>query len=121
MSAIEANDVVDDPESSRLRKVSRWLDESSNAFFHAQAKDNYRRLHHEVLHSVIFGSSDGFEPDASAVHLANIENFLNGKRKNSDYIARTCKDDVYGPRLTLHRDLLIDRTMSAGQPFESFW
>ena len=40
-SATEANDVIDDPQLSRPRKVPRQLDEFSNAFFHAEAKDNY--------------------------------------------------------------------------------
>ena len=45
---------------------------------------------------------------------------LDGKRTDSDCNARTYKDDVNGPRFTLHRDLLIDRAMSIGQPLESF-
>ena len=67
--------------TSRPRKVLRRLDESSNAFFHAEAKDNYRQLYYEVLDSVISGLSDRFEPDATAVHLTNIENFLIGQRE----------------------------------------
>ena len=120
VSATEANNVVDDPKLSRSRKVSRRFDESSNALFHAEAKDNYRQLYYEVLDYVISGLSDRFEPDAIAVHLTNIENFLFGKRKDSVYIARTYKDDINAPRLTLHRDLLINRAMSAGQPLKSF-
>ena len=38
LSATEANDVINDPELSRPRKVLRRLDESSNAFFHAEPK-----------------------------------------------------------------------------------
>ena len=49
-----------DPELSRPRKVSRWLDESSIAFFHAETKDNYRQLHYKVLDSVISVLSDRF-------------------------------------------------------------
>ena len=41
LSAREANDVIDDPELSESREIPRRLDESSNAFFHAEAKDNY--------------------------------------------------------------------------------
>ena len=67
--------------TSRPRKVLRRLDESPNAFFHAEAKDNYRQLYYEVLDSVISGLSDRFEPDATAVHLTNIENFLIGQRE----------------------------------------
>ena len=93
--------LFDDPELSRPRKVPQRLDESSNIFFCAEAaKDNYRQLYYEVLDSVISGFSDRFEPDASAVHLATIENFLVGKRKDSDYTACTYKDDVNGLRLT---------------------
>ena len=62
------NDVIDDPDLSRLRKVLRRLDEYSNAFFHAEAKDSYRQLYYEVLDSVISGLSDRFEPDATTVH-----------------------------------------------------
>ena len=40
--AAEANNVIDDPELSSPRKVLQRLDEYSNAFFHAVAKDNYR-------------------------------------------------------------------------------
>ena len=81
LSTTEANDVIDHPELSRPRKVHRRLDKSSNAFFHAEAKDNYRQLYYEVLDSVISGLSDRFEPDATAVHLINtgIENFLIGQ------------------------------------------
>ena len=71
-----------------------------------------------MLDLIISGFSDRFEPDATAVHLTNIENFLIGKSKDSDYIARTYEDDVNRPRLTLHRDL-IDRAMSTGQPIGS--
>ena len=59
--------------------------------------------------------------DATAVHLTNIENFLNGKGKDSDYIARTYKDNANWPRLTLHGDLLIDPAMSTKQLLESFF
>ena len=44
LSATEANDVIDDPEFSRLRKVLRHLNESSNGFFHVEDKDNYRQF-----------------------------------------------------------------------------
>ena len=73
-----------------------------------------------MLDSVISRSSDCFGPDATAVHLTNTENFLIGKYKCSDYIARTYKDDVNWLRLTLPRDLLVDRAMSTTQPLESF-
>ena len=63
------------------RKVLRRLHESSNPFFHAEAKDNYRQLYNEVLDSVISGLSDRFEPDATTVHITNIENFLIGQRE----------------------------------------
>ena len=49
--------------------------ESSNACFHAEAKDSYRQLYYEVLDSAIFGLIDHLEPEAAAVHLTNIENF----------------------------------------------
>ena len=81
LTAIEANDVIDDPELSRPRKVPRRLNEYSNVFFHAEAKDNYRQLYYEELESVISGLSDRFEPGATAVHSTNIENFLIGQRK----------------------------------------
>ena len=120
MSVTEAYNVIDDPELSRPRKVSRRVDESSNAFFYAEANDNYKQLYYEVLDSVISGLSNRFEADGTTVHSTNIENFLIGKRKESDYIARTYKDDINGPRLILHRDLLNDRAMSTGQPLKSF-
>ena len=66
---------------SRPRKVLRRVDEYSAAFFHAEAKDNNRQLYYEVLDSIISGLSDRFEPDATAVHLTNIENFLIGQRE----------------------------------------
>ena len=81
MTATEANDVIDDPALSRPRKVLQRLDESSNAFFYAETKDNHRQLYYEVLDSAISGLSDRFEPDATAVHLTNIENFLIGQRE----------------------------------------
>ena len=81
LSATEANDVIDNPELSRPRKVLQRLDEYSNAFFHPVAKDNYRQIYYEVLDSVISGLSDRFEPDATAVHLTKIENFLFGQRE----------------------------------------
>ena len=68
-SATGAKDVIDDPELSRPRKLPQQLDESSNAFFQAETKDNYRQLYYEVLDSVISGLSDHFKPDATAVHL----------------------------------------------------
>ena len=40
LSATGANGVINDPELSRPRKVIRLLDESTNAFFHAEAKNN---------------------------------------------------------------------------------
>ena len=70
-----------DPELSRPRKVLRRLHESLNAFFHAEAKENYRQLYYKVLDSVISGLSDRFEPDATAVYLTYIENFLVGQRE----------------------------------------
>ena len=39
--------------------------------------DNY----YEVLDSAISGLSDRFEPDATAVHLTNVENLLTGQRE----------------------------------------
>ena len=52
LSVTEANDIIDDAKLSRPRKVPRRLDESSNAFFHAEAKDNYKQLYYEVLDSL---------------------------------------------------------------------
>ena len=97
LSATEANDVINDSELSRPRKVLRRLDESSNAFFHAEAKDNYRQLYYEVLDSVISGLSDRFEPDATTVHLTNIENFFIDQR------------EVLNILLALTKTMLIDR------------
>ena len=39
---------------------------------------------------------------------------------DSDHVTRTYKGGVNWPRLTLHRDLHIDRAMSTRQPLESF-
>ena len=83
MSGTEANDVIDNPDLSRPRKVPRRPDESLNAFFHAEVKDNYRQLYYEERNFVISGSSDRVEPDATAVHLTNREIFLVGKRKDN--------------------------------------
>ena len=63
-----ANDVIDDPQLLVPRKVFRQLDEYSNAFFNAEAKDNYRQLYCEVLDFVVSGLCDRFEPDATVVH-----------------------------------------------------
>ena len=54
-SDTEANDVINNPELSRPRKVLRRRDEFANAFFHAEAKDNYRQLYYEVLDFLISG------------------------------------------------------------------
>ena len=40
-----------------------------------------RQLYYEVLDSVISGLSNRFEPDATAVRLTNMENFLIGQRE----------------------------------------
>ena len=69
MSAAKAKNVVDDPKLSRPRKLPQQLDETSNAFFQAEAKDNYRQLSYEVLDSIISGLSNRFKPNATAVHL----------------------------------------------------
>ena len=56
-----------------------------------------------MLNSVISRLSDHFKPDATAVHLTNVENFLIGERKDTRlYIAHTYKDDVNKPRLISH-------------------
>ena len=94
LSATEANDVIDDPELSRPRKVLRRLDESSNAFFRAEAKDNYRQLYYEVLDFVISGLNDRFEPDA--VHLTNVENFLIGQGERLTILLALTKTMLIG-------------------------
>ena len=96
LNATEANDVINDLELPRPRKVLRRLDESSNAFFHAEAKDNYRQLCYEVLDSVITGFSDCFEPDVTAAHLTNIENLLIGQREVLTILLALTKTIVIG-------------------------
>ena len=49
-----------------------------------------------MLDFVISGSSGRVEPDATAVHLTNIEKFLVVKCKDSDYNARADKDMLTG-------------------------
>ena len=62
-------------------KFSDGLINIQMPFFDAEAKDNYRQFYYEVLDFVISGLSDRFEPDATAVHLTNMKNFLFGQRE----------------------------------------
>ena len=87
---------INDPELSRTRKALPQLDESSNAFFHAEAKDDYRQLYYAVLDFVISGLNDRFEPDATAVHLTYIENFLIGQREVLTILLALTKTTLIG-------------------------
>ena len=65
--------------------------------YHVKTKDNnYRQLQNITKGWIqqFLGSNDGFEPDAIAVHSTSIENFLVGKPKDSDYLARPYKGNV---------------------------
>ena len=88
--------------------------------FRTEAKDNYRQFYYEGLDSVISGLSIRFEPDATAVHLAHIENFLVDKHKDSDYIARAYKVVVNGPQLTFIEIYSLTEQCQQEQPLESF-
>ena len=53
-------------------------------------------LYYEVVDSVISGLSDRFEPDATAVHLTNIENFLIGQREVLTILLALTKTMIIG-------------------------
>ena len=55
------------------------------------------------------GLTERFEPDETSRHLSRVEDFLLGKEKKVNYIVEHYRDDVNGPRLLLHRDMLLDK------------
>ena len=68
----------------------------------------------------MMGLTERFEPDESSRHLTQVENFLLGKEKDVDDIVEHYGDDIDGPRLKLHRDMLQDRVSAENQVLEDF-
>ena len=73
-----------------------------------------------MLDAVTVGLIDRFEPDATAIHLANVEKFFTYQQEDVSYIVSKYKDDTNGAPLTLHRDLLMERVMSVGSTLKNF-
>ena len=87
-------------------------------FSPATAQDLYRHKYFTILDAVHVGLTDRFEPDKTSEHLKKVEQFLIGEEKSVEYIKEHYHEDVDGPRLVLHRDILIDRAGCQGTQLE---
>ena len=73
-----------------------------------------------ILDRVLVGLTERFEPDETSRHLSRVEYFLLGKGKEVNYIAEHYRDDVNGPRLLLHRDMLVDKASADLEVLDDF-
>ena len=101
---------IKEPKLTRQYKVPRRIGEGTEAsFFPVTAQDLYRQKYFTILDSVLVGLTVRFESHETSEHLKRVEQFLIGEEKSVDYIQQHYGKDVDGPRLLLHRDMLIDR------------
>eukprot|EP00795_Rhopilema_esculentum_P009559 gene9559-17307_t len=110
LASAELNESIDEPQLPRQRKMPRRLDENAqSAFIPQTAKDAHRQLYFFSLDSVLFGLTDRFEPNETAIHFKKIEGFILGREISPDYFSEHYVDDLDCVRLQLHRDMLLDR------------
>ena len=119
LHAVASNASIKEPKLPRQHKVPRRIDEGTEAsFFPATAQDLYRHKYFTILDGVLVGLNDRFEPDKTSEHLKKVEQFLIGEEKSVEYIKEHYHEDVCGPRLVLHRDMLFDRARHQGTQLE---
>ena len=64
------------------------------------------------------GLTERFEPDETSRQLTRVEHFLLKKEVEVNYIVQHYPEDVNGPRLKLHRDMLLDKAAADNEVLE---
>ena len=66
------------------------------------------------------GLTERFEPDETSRQLTRVDHFLLGKEVEVNYIVQHYREDVNGPRLKLHMDMLLDKAAVDNEVLEDF-
>ena len=101
-----------------LLLVMDQLKSTEPSLFPATAQDLYRHKYFTTLYGVLVGLSDQFEPDKTSEHLMKVEQFLIGEEESVEYIKEHYDEEVDGPRLVRHRDMLTGRARCQGTQLE---
>ena len=114
--------MIEEPELPRQKRIPRRLNDSAagESFGVPTPEEFYRIKYFTILDTVSMGLNERFEPDETSHHLTQVEDFLLGKQLDADYIVQHYREDVNGPRLTLHRDMLVDKASADGDLLEDF-
>ena len=118
---LTVNDLIEEPSLPRQRKVPKRIDDGAGVPFVASTPEEFYKVKYfHILDSVLVGLTERFEPDETSRHLSRVEDFLLGKEKEVNYIVEHYRDDVNGPRLLLHRDMLLDKASADLEVLEDF-
>ena len=121
-SVLTVNDMIEEPQLPRQKRIPRRLDDSAagTSLMVSTPEEFYRIKYFTILDTVLMRLNERFEPDQTSHHLAQVEDFLLGKQVHADYIVQHYREDVNGPRLKLHRDMLVDKASADGEILDDF-
>ena len=120
-SVLPLTDLIEEPQLPRQQIIPRRLDDEAGVpFVPSTPQEFYRIKYFTILDSVLVGLTERFEPDETSQHLTQVEDFLLGKEVEANYIVQHYREDVNGPRLKLHRDMLVDKASGDNEVLEDF-
>ena len=120
-SVLTLTDLIKNPKLSKQKRIPRRLDDGAGvSFVPSTPQEFYRIKYFTILDSVLVGLTERFEPDETSRQLTRVEHFLLGKEVEVNYIVQHYREDINGPRLKLHRDILLDKAAADNEVLEDF-
>ena len=116
-----SSDLQGKPKLPKQQRIPRMLDDGAGVPFVASTPQEFYRIKYfTILDSVLVGLTERFEPDDTSRPLTRVEHFLLGKEVEFNYIVQHYQEDINGPRLKLHRDMLLDKAAADNEVLEGF-
>ena len=120
-SVLTLTDLIKKPKLPKQQRIPRRLDDGAGvSFVPSTPQEFYRIKYFTILDSVLVGLTERFEPDETSRQLTRVEHFLLGKEVEVNYIVQHYREDINGPRLKLHRDMLLDKAAADNEVLEDF-
>lgn len=120
-SVLTLTDLIEKPQLPRQQRVPRRIDDGNGEpYVPSTLQEFYKIKYFTILDNVLVGLTERFEPDETSQRLSRVEDFLLGKETEVSYIVQHYREDVNGPRLQLHRDMLVDKASADNEVLEDF-
>jgi hypothetical protein len=118
---ITLTDLIEEPHLPRQQRIPRRLEDGAGtSFIPSTPQEFYKIKYFTILDILLARLTARFEPDETCRHLTGVEDFLLGKEVDVNYIVQHYREDVNGPGLKLHRDMLVDKASADNETLEDF-